>query len=79
MAPNAAGFSFTQATSKFMDLLGPQITQELMDADVFEFLIGQSVFDGAESWLASQASKLGGQLDSKLDSKLQIQSWEMVH
>jgi hypothetical protein len=79
MAPDIGDFSFKYATGKLTDLIGSQITQKLMDGDIFNFILGQGAFDFAQDWLKKQAGKLGSKLDKKIDSKLQFTSWEVIH
>jgi hypothetical protein len=79
MAPNVANFAFTQALGKLQEVIGTQLTQQLKDGDVFDFLVGQAGFDAAAGWIKNQAGKLGAQIDHQIDAKLQISSWEVVH
>jgi hypothetical protein len=79
MAPNLGEFSFEFATGKLTDLIGSQITQKLMDGDIFKFIMGEAAFGAASDWLKKQAGTLGGQLDKVIDSKLQFTSWEVIH
>ena len=79
MSPDIAEFSFSWATGKLTDLIGSQITQKLMDGDIFKFILGQSVFDQAQSWLKKGAASLGQSVDKIIDSKLQFLTWEIIH
>jgi hypothetical protein len=79
MAPDIGNFSFQYATGKLTDLIGSQVTQALMDGDIFDFILGQGAFDFAQNWLNDQAGNLGSQLDNVIDSKLQFTSWEVIH
>lgn len=79
MAPDIGNFSFSYATGKLTDLIGSQITQKLMDGDIFKFILGQGAFDFAQDWLKGQAGKLGSQIDNIIDDKLQFTSWEVIH
>lgn len=79
MAPDIGNFSFKYATGKLTDLIGSQITQKLMDGDIFKFILGQGAFDWAQDWLKKGAGWLGSKLDKTIDSKLQFTSWEIIH